>query len=187
MLWILFLIMIIIQKDSLQEVKLSFQSSEYLFQRGSVVLVRVDPLEFPDQAREVRPVQLLNGRVEKVTIPGPGRFIAVLENVQTVRLRDNKQFEVARIIIKGFEITEENLKPGSVEVSITARGEFRVIAVDQYGKAVPDLAVLVNNTSTTFKLKTNKEGEVILLGNPDDYHIEIIDGPASIQLKILPL
>src|SRR5262245_15630296 len=181
MLWIIPLFMLLVGNNTPQEMKLKFSSTEYRFRNGSATLFR-------KEAQDVITVSLANGNSEKVAVSTPGFFTVILHNVEVLRIRDNKQFQVTHHLVREFEITEQNLKRGWVEIPIKARGAYRVIALDRNEKPVQGATRYFFNADEGIELKTNSEGEIIFLGSLNDYSNskELPQGPL-IWWKILPL
>jgi hypothetical protein len=191
MLWLVLLFIHFVGNNAPQEMKLKLSSTEYYFLSGSIILFRLesrpDRLATYEKIQDVNEVSLANGYSEKVMVSGPGLFAITIGNLEVERVQDNKQFKVTHFFVRDFEITEQNLRSGLVEIPIKARGAYRVIALDRNEKPVPGATMYLYNTNEAIQLKTNSEGELIFLGSPDDYNMKVLPEGSSIRWKILPL
>jgi len=179
-------------------ITLQFASSEYLFQKANATVFRSDTLKALSRERgnvdqvkkliELTEVSVSEGSSESIAVSRPGIFNVLLANLQIVRLEDRKQFHVPYFRVDRFSITQADLDNGVARIEINPAGVFRIQVLDKQGHAMADRLVTFHNAEQNFQIPTNEAGEILFLGDPADYYIDL---PASerdsFQIQVSPL
>jgi hypothetical protein len=169
-----------------QPMSLRLSSPEYLFQRGHVRLSRTDAVPnteghagvFPEQPAEA--IEDQEATLEKNLVHGVrffphATYRCTLIDVEILRLSDQTEFRVPYFGLPEFSLSDRDLEQDTTTVNVRPGGVFRIVALDREGKSIPRKKLTFMTTGMTISIKTDKNGEIIFLGNPTQYHIALPD------------
>jgi hypothetical protein len=70
-------------------------------------------------------------------------------------------------------------------------GIFRVVVMDSAGARIAgqevSFAQVLNDRPIVFQAKSNADGELDMLGRPEDFHIALVGSAEPLSLEIRPL
>jgi hypothetical protein len=179
------------------EVVFRFTSVDYALEEGRMLVFSSnikggvlkmhtgEELLLTPKEQPVEWVPIANGESSRTRVSEPGKYVISLHNLRVSRTRDLKEVRVPQFVLREYEITDAALKNGTVEIKMP--GLIRVRAVDQAGHPMPAQEVAFTNLQarSTFQTPTDSEGEIYVLGNPEDYSILTVPlHDESVKLEI---
>lgn len=188
------------------KMNLKFSLRQYGIESGNIAILRSETLSppgnqlflpngqivpLPDTDFKAKPLSILKGWVSNVAFSEPGSFTALLTDMVVLRLSDQRKFHILQFTIREFKLTESDLKRGAAEIQIEPGGIFRVVVRDKTGTPLPAKMVSFSQVEVgrpiTVQVKSNREGEIIMLGRPADFHVSALGEGETLTLQIDPL
>ena len=179
------------------EVAFRFTSPEYALKQGKMLVFSSDikggilkmhtgeRLLLTPKEQPVEWVPIANGESSRTLVSEPGKYAIWLHDLLLSRTGGLKEVRVPSFTLREYEITEAALKSGTVEIGLP--GLIRVRALDQAGRPMPAQEVVFTNLKarSAFQTQTDPEGEIYVLGNPEDYSILTVPlHDKSVKLEI---
>lgn len=156
-----------------------------------VTLADGESVPLADSSGLARPFKVTNGVIRNVHFSRPGIYTALLSRLVVRRVSDNRRFHVPLSYVGEFEISQSDLAAGTARLPLQPGGVFRVIVLDSAGARVAgqevSFAQVLNDGPIVFQTKSNADGEIDMLGRPEDFHIAPLGNTEALRLEISPL
>jgi hypothetical protein len=156
-----------------------------------VTLADGKSVPLPNTSRLARPLKVTNGVIRDVHFSRPGRYTALLSRLVVRRVSDNSRFRVPLSYVGEFGISQADLTAGTGGMPVQPGGIFRVIVLDSTGARIAGQEVsfsqVLSGRPIVFQAKSNADGEIDMLGRPEDFHIALVGNAESLKLEIGPL
>jgi len=120
--------------------------------------------------------------LSEILLSDNGVFRAMLTDIVIVRSSDGSEFKVPCYVASDFSITKEDIRARHFKIEIN-EPLVKVFVVDQEERVVTERLELGfekptdGPTKMTFEVQTDRNGELIFLGDPLKYKPNVLDKP----------